>query len=194
MYAYRLLMKAEDLEADIAASKAARKNNGWGAFGGGGDYTYEMDEKDKKPLPVVQGVKFRGYAGSVDKNIAFSQAVITLFQFLFVFYANREVANDMFVPEEICQVGLECSGLPKVMAYIIWIVDKLLTDRIENMIGLKCKWIADDILIFFSMASTLIDLEVSERDTAKKWLIFFNDKSVAYNKLKRKGLEMSSLS
>jgi hypothetical protein len=187
---YRVLIKASDLRADL---REAKKKNKWGKDFAKKDYHFEMKEKDKKPLPTVQGLVFRGLVGPNDRSIAFFQCIMTMFQFINTHYVNREAAFDLFIHEELCQVGIDCYIFPNVITYIIWIVDKLLTDKVEDLIANKKQLPAEEIAVFLSFGYHHIDMEDAEKDTCKKWLHFFNDKSIEFRKLEKKGLELASL-
>jgi len=121
-------------QGPMVVKKIEKKPSMWESFGGG-DVVLDDDEIDRgdlKPLPVVDGVMFRGIAGNSRRNLALTQCVMTLFQFLNTHYANREVAYDMFIHEEMCDIGLVCTHMPRIVSYILWTVNKLLSDKQEE--------------------------------------------------------------
>ena len=76
-----------------------------------------------KPLPIVPCVVFTGFAGKMKQNLALTQAFTSLFKMITQNYGNREVAFRMGLLEEICDVALVCQGIPRVLEYVIWIVN-----------------------------------------------------------------------
>ena len=110
-----------------------KKSSMWDSFGGA---AFDDDENavkgDINPLPVVSGVKFTGITGNNQRNTALLQCLMTVFQFLNTHYANREIAYGMAIHEELCDLGLSCLHMPKAVTYIIWTVNKMLTDRMEE--------------------------------------------------------------
>ena len=109
------------------------KTGMWDSFGVG---SFDEDEEevrgDVQPLPVVGGVKFKAIKGNGRHNMALFQCIMTIFQFLNTHYANRETAYGMAIHEELCEIGLVCLHLPQVLTYIIWTVNKILTDRLDE--------------------------------------------------------------
>jgi hypothetical protein len=111
-----------------------KKKGIWDSFGTAGEAViddYVMDG-DYDPLPVVKGIKFVGIVGNQRHTLALTQCVMTLFQYVNCHYANRECAFDMHIHEEICDLGLILRHLPRVVTYFIWIVDKMLIDRMDE--------------------------------------------------------------
>jgi hypothetical protein len=107
-----------------------------GATGGEGSGGGDLLE-DTSSLPLVSGLKFIGItaghgSGNQRSQVAFLQCVMTIFQYTSCHYANREIAYELFLHEELCDVGLLCVHLPKVMSYILWSLDKIMMDRIEE--------------------------------------------------------------
>lgn len=109
-----------------------KKTGMWDSFGEVAFDEDDLPRGDINPLPVVGGVKFTGIAGNSRRQLALLQCVMTVFQYLNTHYANREVAYGMGIHEELCDVGLVCLQLPKVVTYIIWTVNKMLADRLEE--------------------------------------------------------------
>lgn len=57
---------------------------------------------------------------------------MTIYQYVSCHYANRECAFDLFLHEELSDIGLLCVHMPRVMSYILWSLDKIMNDRIEE--------------------------------------------------------------
>jgi hypothetical protein len=112
--------------------KPKKKAGMWDSFGAVAFDDDDLPRGDIKPLPVVNGVKFTGITGNSRNQLALLQCVMTVFQFTNTHYANREVAYGMCIHEELSDIGLACLQLPKVITYIIWTVNKMLNDRLEE--------------------------------------------------------------
>lgn len=86
-----------------------------------------------KPLPVVPGVKFRGLAKDLQKDMCLVQTLITIYKFVSNSFGYREAAYTVYLHEEIAEVGLVCQGLPRAMQYILYIVDKMFSDGLLDI-------------------------------------------------------------
>ena len=84
-----------------------------------------------KPLPVVDGIQFRGLMSSMVRDMALMQCMATLFKFVNVHPTNRLLCFRMYTHDEICDIGLVCQGWPRLMEYVVWTVDKMMTDHID---------------------------------------------------------------
>lgn len=192
----RNLERAADVLAAAAAKKKGVKKSTWdGVFSGNaGEVEFTGTYV---PLPQVSGVKFRAFKGS-DKNfIGLSQCLMTLFQFVNTHYANREAAMELFVHEELCQIGLDCLGLPKAMKYIIWTVDKLLKDKFDEggSHRKKTKKVNENMIIFFSIVTASHeDVNETHKTIAENWLQIWSDGSAEFKQLQKKGREMAGMS
>ena len=67
-----------------------------------------FDKMKKKPLPVTEGVKFRGLAGKLRKEATFTQCVASLFKFLHAHYCYRAESFRFCVHEEIAELAQSC--------------------------------------------------------------------------------------
>lgn len=92
---------------------------------------HDPNEFRLKPLPPVDGVKFRGLKSSMERDMVLMQCMATLFKFVNVHNTNRLLCFRMFTHDEICDIGLVCQGWPKLMEYVVWIVDKMMADHID---------------------------------------------------------------
>jgi hypothetical protein len=100
-------------------------------IGGGTEANLDMLE-DTSSLPPVSGIKFTGIGGNQKSQVAFLQCIMTIYQYIACHYANRESAYELYIHEELCDIGLLCVHLPRVMSYILWSLDKMMIDRIEE--------------------------------------------------------------
>lgn len=81
-----------------------------------------------KPLPVTQGVKFRGLAGKLRKETTFIQSCGTLFKFLHTHYCYRADCFRFCVHEEIAELAHSCQAIPPVLEYLMWSLNDLYSD------------------------------------------------------------------
>lgn len=79
----------------------------------------------KTPLPVVDIPIFRAFGGQMAANVILPQALGTLLSLLMVNYGNRVWAMDQGVVQEIAEVVLDCSALPRVLEYFVEIIECL---------------------------------------------------------------------
>jgi hypothetical protein len=100
-------------------------------LGGGTEGNLDLLE-DNSSLPPVSGIRFTGIGGNQKSQVAFLQCIMTIYQYIACHYANRESAYELFIHEELCDVGLLCVHMPRVMSYILWSLDKIMIDRIEE--------------------------------------------------------------
>lgn len=123
------------------AEPVQQKKNLWSSllstgaisFDLGGDGNNNLDLlEDNSSLPQVNGIKFTGITGNQKHQIAFLQCIMTIYQYISCHYANRECAYDLYLHEELADVGLLCVHMPRVMSYILWSLDKIMIDRIEE--------------------------------------------------------------
>lgn len=97
-----------------------------------------VEEKPKapelqlKPLPTVDGVKFRAWATTGNREKAMLQCFATLLRFVGVHHTNRLLAFRMTTNNEVCDIGLVCQGLPRILDYVIWITDTLHLDFMDR--------------------------------------------------------------
>eukprot|EP01038_Epipyxis_sp_PR26KG_P004852 gene4852-6800_t len=81
-----------------------------------------------KSLPVVPCLKYRGIVGKMKETVALTQSFATLHQFINFSYGNREIAFKLGIAEEICDIALSCQSLPRILEYVIWIIDRMYID------------------------------------------------------------------
>jgi len=117
-------------------------------FGGGGDDDDDDDDPDPqprggkkkskfkpakfvlRPLPVTKGITHRGFTGTDEykQTLILQQCFSTLYRLVSVSYGYREQAFDLFLHEEVSDIAVVCVGLPRLLEYTIWIVDKMYSD------------------------------------------------------------------
>jgi hypothetical protein len=123
------------------AEPTPKKKSVWASFLGnttlsfdlGGDSGGNFDLlEDTSSLPQVNGLKFTGITGNQRTQVAFLQCIMTIYQYVSCHYANRECAFDLFLHEELADIGLLCVHMPRIMSYILWSLDKIMNDRIEE--------------------------------------------------------------
>jgi hypothetical protein len=111
-----------------------------------------------QPLPLVPCIIFKGFSGKMRQNIALQQSFTTLFKMVTENYGNRETAFRMGILDEICDVALVCQGLPRVLEYVIWIVNAMYSEGFgeeeeidDNVLVLNS---ADDYSMILSVTIT----------------------------------------
>lgn len=62
----------------------------------------------KKPLPVTQGVKFRGLSGKLRKESTFTQIFASLFKYIHFHYCYRAECFRFCINEEIADIAQSC--------------------------------------------------------------------------------------
>ena len=73
---------------------------------------------------MVPGVRFRGLRSALDgKDLGFAKSMSTLFSFLSCHPSNVEEALSLHVHDEVADVALMSQGLPRVLEYVVWILD-----------------------------------------------------------------------
>lgn len=112
-------------------------------FGGeGGDQAPASERKNRKkstfkpakftlrPLPWTKGIIHRGFTGS-DKyksSMILLQCFATLYKIVSLSYGFREQAFNLFLHEEVCDIAVVSVGMPRLLEYTIWIVDRMYAD------------------------------------------------------------------
>ena len=66
------------------------------------------------PLPVVDGVKFRGLSTELKKNMCLTQALISIYKFVSISFGYREAAYSVFLHDELSEIALVCQSIPRV--------------------------------------------------------------------------------
>lgn len=80
------------------------------------------------PLPPTDGVKFRGLSDlkkQSNKELGLVKGMSTFYSFLIAHPSNIETATTCGADEEVAEVALVCQGLPRVLEYVVWIIDKI---------------------------------------------------------------------
>jgi hypothetical protein len=85
-----------------------------------------------KPLPQVDGIRFRAWDTQSNREKAMLQCFAALLRFVGVHHTNRLLAFRMTTNNEVCEIGLVCQGLPRILDYIIWITDTLHLDFMDR--------------------------------------------------------------
>ena len=68
----------------------------------------KFDKMKKKPLPVTQGVKFRGLAGKLRKEAMFTQCFASLYKYMRSHYCYRAECFRFCVQDEIAEIAHSC--------------------------------------------------------------------------------------
>lgn len=123
----------------LRVAEPPKKTNVWATFlSGDNNSSFNFlsetnpDLSNSALFANLSGVKFSGINDGSKSNIALMQCIITATQLIFSHYSNREIAYNLYVHEELCQIGLICNYLPRIVSYILWCIDKLMIDRIEE--------------------------------------------------------------
>jgi hypothetical protein len=79
-------------------------------------------------LPDVPSTKFQGFAGKLRRSMPLLQSFASLFKVICYSYANRELAFDMGIDEEVAEIALLCGSQPRVLDYCMFIIHVMLSD------------------------------------------------------------------
>jgi hypothetical protein len=82
--------------------------------------TTKKNAKNKiQPLPVVPCKQFRTLANLMRESVVLTQACATLLRLLLLNYGHREWAFENCVLEEVAEIVLVCSTMPKILEYFM---------------------------------------------------------------------------
>lgn len=114
-------------------------------FGGGGDDDNVPGLKKKKsafrpakftlrPLPWTKGITHRGFVGNEKyrHGLILLQCFATVYKLLTISFGYREQAFDLFLHEEVADIAVVSVGLPRLLEYVIWIIDVMYLDGFLN--------------------------------------------------------------
>ena len=103
------------------------------------------------PLPVVDGVKFRGLSTELKKNMCLTQALISIYKFVSISFGYREAAYSVFLHDELSEIALVCQSIPRALQYICYTIDTIFLDGLNDA--------DDDALSHFSHPSMQVSAE-----------------------------------
>ena len=83
-----------------------------------------------RPLPWTKGIIHRGFNGNQNyKNgMILQQCFATVYKLLVISFGYREQAFDLFLHEEVADVAVVSVGSPRLLEYVVWIIDVMYMD------------------------------------------------------------------
>ena len=87
-----------------------------------------------RPLPWTKGITHRGFVGNEKyrNGLILLQCFATVYKLLTISFGYREQAFDLFLHEEVADIAVVSVGLPRLLEYVIWIIDVMYLDGFMN--------------------------------------------------------------